>query len=83
MYLFYNLYSFIDCILMQALMSREEKMEMFKARITDCAAKEGASSADVDGIMTEQEPAGGFTREGICIAACMGEVSGMVCYFHL
>lgn len=56
-------------------MSKEEKLELIKNKLTECATKEGASSADIEAIIAEQPV---NSREGVCIAACMGETSGVV-----
>lgn len=56
-------------------MTKEERFEHFKGLVNDCAGKEGASSTEVDAILAQQEPK---TREGRCIAACIGDATGMV-----
>lgn len=50
-------------------------MELLKAKIKDCAAKEGASDADVQEIFDHKPPS---TRGGKCTAACVGETGGVI-----
>lgn len=56
-------------------MSKEKRLEMFKILVNDCAGKEGASSADIEVIMSQQAP---ITHAGKCIGACVGEEAGIV-----
>lgn len=48
---------------------------MLKAKIKDCAAKEGATDADVQEIFEKKPPS---SHAGRCTMACVGEAGGMV-----
>lgn len=50
-------------------------MEMFKNVATECAKKEGATSADVDDTFSKKLPA---TTSAKCMHACIGETIGAV-----
>lgn len=50
-------------------------MEMFLKLANECAAKEGASSVDVDEMATHK-PAS--SKAGKCLRACLSETVGMV-----
>lgn len=52
-----------------------EQLEMLKQTIKDCAAKEGASDADVQEIFDRKPPS---SHGGKCTVACVAEVAGMV-----
>lgn len=56
-------------------MSREEGMTIFTEIVKKCAAKEGASDADVDSVFTMQ-PAS--TNTAKCLHACIGSTTGAV-----
>lgn len=48
-------------------------MEMFKKVATECAAKEGASSTDLDEVYSKKMPT---TTNAKCMHACIGETIG-------
>lgn len=50
-------------------------MEMMKSTVKDCAAKEGASDADVQELFERKPPS---SHPAKCTVACVGEISGMV-----
>lgn len=53
-------------------------MEMFKKMATECATKEGASSADLDEVFAKKMPS---TEPAKCLHACIGETMGIVSHF--
>lgn len=55
--------------------SEDEGMEWLKEVISDCAAKEHASSIDIDEVLAYKEAS---TYNGKCFRACIGETTGIV-----
>lgn len=60
-------------------MTQERRMQMLLNMMTNCAMNEGASDTDVNLMMKNKAAS---THAEKCIAACVGEESGMVRYFH-
>ncbi|XP_055300742.1 general odorant-binding protein 28a-like [Sitodiplosis mosellana] len=56
-------------------MTKDQRVELFVKMANECAAKEGASSADVDELVVHK-PAS--SKGGKCIRACMAENIGMI-----
>lgn len=56
-----------------------EMKEKMKAKMVECAGKEGASEAEIQNMLGHNPPT---THEGKCVIACVGEASGMVSNFY-
>ena len=58
-------------------MTKDQAIEMYKKLANDCAAKEGASAADLDEAFAKKLPS---TATAKCMHACMSETMGVVSY---